>query len=46
MAIGATMVGTITFTKNEGDEVKKGDEVGKFLVPTSHFIIAHNFTYF
>lgn len=27
VAIGATMVGSITFTKREGDYVKKGDEV-------------------
>lgn len=29
VAIGATMVGSITFTKNKGDHVKKGDEVFK-----------------
>lgn len=28
VAIGATMVGSITFTKKEGDYVQKGDEVG------------------
>ena len=27
VAIGATMVGSITFVKKEGDIVKKGDEV-------------------
>lgn len=27
VAIGATMVGSITFSKKEGDYVKKGDEV-------------------
>lgn len=27
VAIGATMVGSITFTKKKGDHVKKGDEV-------------------
>lgn len=27
MAIGATMVGTITFSKEEGDHVEKGEEV-------------------
>lgn len=27
VAIGATMVGSISFTKKEGDHVKKGDEV-------------------
>ncbi|GLJ31936.1 hypothetical protein SUGI_0642840 [Cryptomeria japonica] len=31
VAIGATMVGSITFTKNEGDFLKKGDELGYFL---------------
>ncbi|KAL8536111.1 hypothetical protein ACS0TY_011658 [Phlomoides rotata] len=30
VAIGATMVGSITFTKREGDYVKKGDEFGYF----------------
>ncbi|MCO5590555.1 hypothetical protein L7F22_044526 [Adiantum nelumboides] len=30
VAIGATMVGSINFTKNEGDRVKKGDEFGYF----------------
>ncbi|KAM7258939.1 hypothetical protein ACFE04_014680 [Oxalis oulophora] len=30
VAIGATMVGSITFTKKEGDVVKKGDEFGYF----------------
>ncbi|KAG6552239.1 hypothetical protein Mapa_006088 [Marchantia paleacea] len=30
VAIGATMVGSITFTKNVGDKVKKGDEFGYF----------------
>lgn len=30
VAIGATMVGSITFTKNEGDYVRKGDEFGYF----------------
>ncbi|GLJ07605.1 hypothetical protein SUGI_0070660 [Cryptomeria japonica] len=30
VAIGATMVGSITFTKNEGDFLKKGDELGYF----------------
>lgn len=30
VAIGATMVGSITFTKNEGDSLKKGDEFGYF----------------
>ena len=30
VAIGATMVGSITFTKKKGDYVKKGDEVCKF----------------
>lgn len=30
VAIGATMVGSITFTKEEGDYVKKGDEFGYF----------------
>jgi pyruvate/2-oxoglutarate dehydrogenase complex dihydrolipoamide acyltransferase (E2) component len=28
VAIGATMVGTITWSKKEGDLIKKGDEVG------------------
>ncbi|KAF1860027.1 hypothetical protein Lal_00027877, partial [Lupinus albus] len=28
VAIGATMVGSITFTKKKGDHVKKGDEFG------------------
>lgn len=27
VAIGATMVGSISFSKKEGDYVKKGDEV-------------------
>jgi phosphatidylserine decarboxylase len=27
VAIGATMVGSITFSKKAGDHVKKGDEV-------------------
>ncbi|XP_058771769.1 phosphatidylserine decarboxylase proenzyme 2-like isoform X2 [Vicia villosa] len=30
VAIGATMVGSITFTKTHGDYVKKGDEFGYF----------------
>ncbi|EPS73610.1 phosphatidylserine decarboxylase [Genlisea aurea] len=30
VAIGATMVGSITFVKKEGDHVKKGDELGYF----------------
>ncbi|XP_047315111.1 phosphatidylserine decarboxylase proenzyme 2-like [Impatiens glandulifera] len=30
VAIGATMVGSIDFTKKEGDHVKKGDEFGYF----------------
>ncbi|KAJ4716935.1 Phosphatidylserine decarboxylase proenzyme 2 [Melia azedarach] len=30
VAIGATMVGSITFLKEEGDYVKKGDEFGYF----------------
>ncbi|KAI5083998.1 hypothetical protein GOP47_0000167 [Adiantum capillus-veneris] len=30
VAIGATMVGSINFTKNEKDRVKKGDEFGYF----------------
>ncbi|XP_024521202.1 phosphatidylserine decarboxylase proenzyme 2 [Selaginella moellendorffii] len=30
VAIGATMVGSITFTKKEGSVVKKGDELGYF----------------
>ncbi|KAK3222480.1 hypothetical protein Dsin_009505 [Dipteronia sinensis] len=30
VAIGATMVGSITFSKKEGDVVKKGDEFGYF----------------
>ncbi|KAL5176132.1 Phosphatidylserine decarboxylase proenzyme 2 [Glycine soja] len=30
VAIGATMVGSITFTKKKGDYVKKGDEFGYF----------------
>ncbi|CAL9098997.1 unnamed protein product [Musa textilis] len=30
VAIGATMVGSIAFTKNEGDYVHKGDEFGYF----------------
>ncbi|KAH9315405.1 hypothetical protein KI387_024032, partial [Taxus chinensis] len=30
VAIGATMVGSITFTKCEGDILKKGDELGYF----------------
>ncbi|XP_061364565.1 phosphatidylserine decarboxylase proenzyme 3-like isoform X1 [Gastrolobium bilobum] len=30
VAIGATMVGSITFTKQKGDHVKKGDEFGYF----------------
>ena len=30
VAIGATMVGSITFTKRDGDHVKKGDEVSLF----------------
>ncbi|KAK7246788.1 hypothetical protein RIF29_41658 [Crotalaria pallida] len=30
VAIGATMVGSITFTKKKGDHVKKGDEFGYF----------------
>jgi phosphatidylserine decarboxylase len=39
VAIGATMVGTITFTKNEGDEVKKGDEMGFFSFGGSTVIV-------
>ncbi|KAI3805107.1 hypothetical protein L1987_27168 [Smallanthus sonchifolius] len=31
VAIGATMVGSITFTKKKGDYVQKGDEFGYFL---------------
>ncbi|KAJ7946690.1 Phosphatidylserine decarboxylase proenzyme 2 [Quillaja saponaria] len=30
VSIGATMVGSITFTKKKGDRVKKGDEFGYF----------------
>ncbi|KAF2320081.1 hypothetical protein GH714_023120 [Hevea brasiliensis] len=30
VAIGATMVGSITFLKKEGDSIKKGDEFGYF----------------
>lgn len=30
VAIGATMVGSITFTKEEGDRIRKGDEFGYF----------------
>ncbi|WCJ18618.1 Phosphatidylserine decarboxylase proenzyme 2 [Euphorbia peplus] len=30
VAIGATMVGSITFSRKEGDYVKKGDELGYF----------------
>ncbi|KAG6788874.1 hypothetical protein POTOM_004952 [Populus tomentosa] len=30
VAIGATMVGSITFSKKAGDHVKKGDEYGYF----------------
>ncbi|ESW20433.1 hypothetical protein PHAVU_006G208800 [Phaseolus vulgaris] len=30
VAIGATMVGSITFTKKKGDNVQKGDEFGYF----------------
>ncbi|KAI4375553.1 hypothetical protein MLD38_013409 [Melastoma candidum] len=30
VAIGATMVGSITFSKHQGDRVKKGDELGYF----------------
>ncbi|KAJ6394462.1 hypothetical protein OIU77_023633 [Salix suchowensis] len=30
VAIGATMVGSITFSKKAGDHVKKGDELGYF----------------
>ncbi|ESQ54699.1 hypothetical protein EUTSA_v10024661mg [Eutrema salsugineum] len=30
VAIGATMVGSITFVRQEGDHVKKGDELGYF----------------
>ncbi|KAI8532229.1 hypothetical protein RHMOL_Rhmol11G0196900 [Rhododendron molle] len=30
VAIGATMVGSITFTKKKGDHVRKGDEFGYF----------------
>ncbi|KAJ7556151.1 hypothetical protein O6H91_05G071300 [Diphasiastrum complanatum] len=30
VAIGATMVGSITFSKKEGDKVKKGEEFGYF----------------
>lgn len=30
VAIGATMVGSISFTKKKGDNVKKGDEFGYF----------------
>jgi len=32
VAIGATMVGSITFTKKKGDYVKKGDEVWQVTV--------------
>lgn len=34
VAIGATMVGSITFTKKKGDYVKKGDEVCQITVVT------------
>ncbi|WOG82228.1 hypothetical protein DCAR_0101390 [Daucus carota subsp. sativus] len=30
VAIGATMVGSITFTKEKGDRIRKGDEFGYF----------------
>ena len=35
VAIGATMVGSITFTKTEGDPVKKGEEVSLFTTTPS-----------
>lgn len=37
VAIGATMVGSITFEKKEGDIVKKGDEVSSPCI--SYFIL-------
>lgn len=32
VAIGALLVGSIVFTVKKGDKVKKGDELGFFLV--------------
>lgn len=39
VAIGATMVGSITFTKKKGDHVKKGDEVSKIQIDFCLFIV-------
>jgi hypothetical protein len=37
VAIGATMVGSITFLKKEGDYVRKGDEVSFILFPSCDY---------
>lgn len=40
VAIGATMVGSITFLKNKGDYVRKGDEVSFILCPCDYLTVA------
>jgi phosphatidylserine decarboxylase len=40
VAIGATMVGSITFLKKEGDYVHKGDEVSFVLFPSCNYSTA------
>ncbi|KAM0921198.1 hypothetical protein ACQ4PT_007086 [Festuca glaucescens] len=40
VAIGATMVGSITFLKKEGDYVHKGDEVSFVLFPSCDYSVA------
>jgi phosphatidylserine decarboxylase len=39
IAIGATMVGSITFSKKEGDYVKKGDEVYDSYVDAFYLLV-------
>lgn len=39
IAVGATMVGSITFTKEEGEEVEKGEELGYFSFGGSTVIV-------
>lgn len=43
VAIGATMVGSITFSKKEGDYVKKGDEVRIHNLNSETFFFSHEY---
>lgn len=43
VAIGATMVGSITFVKKEGDFVKRGEEVSTpYIYMLLMFVVSHN----